>query len=84
MLITNWYVATAVDDTLVDMTDSAGNDTDPATAVNSVGGNTGNAVTASKLIFSQGGDFAGMETPDGNAHLMRQNANRSVRRRYSC
>ncbi|MCH2257809.1 MAG: flagellar hook protein FlgE [Alteromonas sp.] len=60
-----WYVATAIDDTLVDMTDSAGNNTDPATAVNSVGGNTGNAVTASKLIFSQGGDFAGMETPDG-------------------
>jgi len=64
-----WYVATAIDDTLVDMTDSAGNDTDPATAVNSVGGNTGNAVTASKLIFSQGGDFSGMETPDGNATL---------------
>ena len=60
-----WYVATAVDDTLVDMTDSTGADTDPATAVNSVGGNTGNAVTASKLIFSQGGDFSAMETPDG-------------------
>ncbi|BCO18123.1 MULTISPECIES: flagellar hook protein FlgE [unclassified Alteromonas] len=64
-----WYVATAVDDTLVDMTDSAGADTDPATAVNVVGSNTGNAVTASKLIFSQGGDFVGMETPDGTATL---------------
>ena len=64
-----WYVATAVDDTLVDMTDSTGADTDPATAVNVVGSNTGNAVTASKLIFSQGGDFVGMETPDGTATL---------------
>ena len=64
-----WYVATAVDDTLVDMTDSAGADTDPATAVNVLGTNTGNAVTASKLIFSQGGDFVGMETPDGTATL---------------
>ena len=60
-----WFVATAVDDTLVDMTDSNGLDTDPATAVNAVGANTGNAVTASKLIFSQGGDFINMETPDG-------------------
>lgn len=60
-----WYVATAVDDTLVDMTDSTGADTDPATATNTLGTNTGNAVTASKLIFSQGGDFIGMETPDG-------------------
>ena len=64
-----WYVATAVDDTLVDMTDSAGADTDPASAVNVVGTSTGNAVTASKLIFSQGGDFVGMETPDGTATL---------------
>ncbi len=48
-----WYVATAIDDTLVDMTDSAGNDTDPATAVNSVGGNTGNAVTG---ILANGSD----------------------------
>ena len=60
-----WFVATAVDDTLVDMTDSNGLDTDPATAVNALGANTGNAVTASKLIFSQGGDFINMETPDG-------------------
>ena len=64
-----WYVATAVDDTLVDMTDSTGADTDPATAVNVLGTNTGNAVTASKLIFSQGGDFVGMETPDGTPTL---------------
>ncbi|WP_420935257.1 flagellar hook protein FlgE [Alteromonas sp. A081] len=60
-----WYVATAVDGTLVDMTDSTGADTDVATAANTVGTNTGNGVTASKLIFSQGGDFIGMETPDG-------------------
>jgi flagellar hook protein FlgE len=60
-----WYVAVAIDDTLVDMTDSTGGNTDPATAVNTLGGNTGNDVTASKLIFSSGGDFTGMETPDG-------------------
>lgn len=64
-----WYVATAVDDNLVDMVDSTGADTDPATATNSVGNNTGNAVTASKLIFSQGGDFVGVETPDGLSTL---------------
>jgi len=61
-----WYVATAVDGTLVDMTDSTGANTDPATAVNVLGANSpGNEVTASKLIFSSGGDFIGMETPDG-------------------
>lgn len=61
-----WYVATAVDGTLVDMTDSTGADTDPATATNVLGTNSpGNEVTASKLIFSSGGDFIGMETPNG-------------------
>ncbi|BFT31144.1 flagellar hook protein FlgE [Alteromonas sp. D210916BOD_24] len=60
-----WFVVTAIDDTLVDMTDSTGADTDPATATHAMGANTGNDVTASKLIFSQGGDFVGMETPDG-------------------
>lgn len=64
-----WYVATAVDDNLVDMVDSTGADTDPATATNTVGTNTGNGVTASKLIFSQGGDFIGVETPDGLSTL---------------
>jgi len=64
-----WYVATAIDDNLVDMVDSTGADTDPATATNTVGTNTGNAVTASKLIFSQGGDFVGVETPDGLSTL---------------
>ncbi len=62
-----WFVATAVDDTLVDMTDATGADTDPATATNALGANTGNDVSASKLIFSAGGDFVGMETPDGTA-----------------
>lgn len=62
-----WYVATAVDDQLVDMVDETG--TVPGTPVNSVGGNTGNTVTASKLIFSSGGDFVGMETPSGNPTL---------------
>jgi len=64
-----WYVATAVDDNLIDMVDSTGADTDPATATNTVGTNTGNGVTASKLIFSQGGDFVGVETPDGLSTL---------------
>ncbi|WP_334022348.1 flagellar hook protein FlgE [Alteromonas sp. S015] len=64
-----WYVATAIDDTLVNQVDSA----DPGLplapgdpgVVNSVGTGT-NAVTASKLVFSAGGDFIAMETPDGN------------------
>jgi len=64
-----WYVATAVDDTLVNQVDSQ----DPGVplapgdpgVVNSVGTGT-NAVTASKLVFSAGGDFIAMETPDGN------------------
>ncbi|MCQ8849629.1 flagellar hook protein FlgE [Alteromonas stellipolaris] len=60
-----WYVATAVDDQLTDLVNSTGTDSDPTTAVNSLGTNTGNGVTAAKLVFSQGGDFIGIESPDG-------------------
>lgn len=60
-----WYVATSVDDNLVDMTNSDGTDSDPSLAQNSVGGNTGNHVSAAKLKFSAGGDFEGIESPDG-------------------
>ncbi|AXR05703.1 flagellar hook protein FlgE [Salinimonas sediminis] len=60
-----WYVATSVDDNLVDMTNSDGTDSDPSLALNSVGGNTGNHVSAAKLKFSAGGDFEGIESPDG-------------------
>ncbi|GEA03234.1 flagellar hook protein FlgE [Alteromonas sp. KUL17] len=67
-----WYVATAVDDTLVNQVDSA----DPGlplapgdpNVVHSVGTGS-NAVTASKLVFSAGGDFVAMETPDGSASV---------------
>lgn len=60
-----WYVATAVDDQLVDMTNADGTDSDPATATHTMGSNTGNAVSAAKLQFSQGGDFIGIESADG-------------------
>ena len=60
-----WYVATAVDDQLVDMTNSDGSNSDPTTAVHTMGTNTGNGVTAAKLQFSQGGDFIGIESADG-------------------
>ena len=60
-----WYVATAVDDQLVDMTNSDGSNSDPTTAVHTMGTSTGNAVTAAKLQFSQGGDFIGIESADG-------------------
>ena len=65
-----WYLAMAIDDTLINQVDSA----DPGLplapgdpgVVNSVG--TGaNAVTASKLVFTAGGDFTAIQTPDGIA-----------------
>lgn len=62
-----WYVATAVDDVLVDITNSDGTDSDPATATNALGTASGNAVSAAKLIFSTGGDFQAIESADGTA-----------------
>lgn len=62
-----WYVAVAVDDELVDITNADGTDADPATATNALGANTGNDVTAAKLVFDSGGDFMGIESADGNA-----------------
>ncbi len=68
--VTNeWYVVSAVDDKLVNMVNSDGNDSDVATALNTAGTNTGNPVTAAKLKFSAGGDFIGIESPDGTPQL---------------
>ncbi|WP_395344373.1 flagellar hook protein FlgE [Ningiella sp. W23] len=67
--VNEWYVAAAVDDQLVDITNSDGTDSDPATAVNSVGTDSGFAVSAAKLQFSEGGDFIGIESADGNPQL---------------
>lgn len=64
-----WYVATAVDDTLVDATNSDGTDSDPATAVNALGTNTGNSVSTAKISFSDGGDFIAIQSADGLAQL---------------
>lgn len=62
-----WYVVTAVDDQLVDQTAADGSDTTPgATGIYTAGANTGNSVTASKLIFDASGDFVGIQSPDGN------------------
>jgi flagellar hook protein FlgE len=68
-VVNEWYVATAVDDQLVDATNSDGSDSDPATAANAVGTNTGNAVSAARIAFSEGGDFIGIESADGLAQL---------------
>lgn len=68
-VVNEWYVATAVDDQLVDATNSDGSDSDPATAANAVGANTGNAVSAARIAFSEGGDFIGIESADGLAQL---------------
>ncbi len=64
-----WYVAVAVDDQLVNMTNSDGTASDTGTAANVMGTNTGNGVTAAKLRFSEGGDFIGIESADGNPQL---------------
>lgn len=64
-----WYVVTAVDDRLVDMTNADGSEADPATADNVVGLTSGFPVTAGKLIFSDGGEFTGIESADGTQPL---------------
>jgi flagellar hook protein FlgE len=67
-----WFVVTAVDDKLVNMTNSDGSDADPTTATNAAGSNTGNGVTAGKLKFSDGGEFIGIESADGNMQTDRK------------
>ncbi|GGW73384.1 flagellar hook protein FlgE [Alteromonas halophila] len=65
-----WYVATAVDDQLVDMTNADGSDSDPTTATHAIGNAAaGSEVSAAKLQFSEGGDFIGIESADGNTAL---------------
>lgn len=66
-VVNEWYVVSAVDDNLVNTTNADGTDpADPATAVNAVGQATGNAVSAAKITFSEGGDFIAIESADGN------------------
>ncbi|QPG04975.1 flagellar hook protein FlgE [Salinimonas marina] len=60
----DWYVATAVDDELVNLVNSDGTTSDPATAANAIGSGA-TAVSAAKLQFSPGGDFVGIQAPDG-------------------
>jgi len=64
-----WYVATAVDDQLVNLQNEDGTTSTPGDVnVHSLGTATGNDVTAAKLIFSDGGDFVGIENPDGSTN----------------
>jgi flagellar hook protein FlgE len=63
--VNEWFVATAVDDELVDVVNSDGSDSDPLTAVNAIGQNTGFAVSAAKITFSEGGDFTDVLAADG-------------------
>jgi flagellar hook protein FlgE len=66
LAVNEWYVATAVDDQLVDATNSDGSPSDPfAGATNTMGTNTGNGVSTAKMIFSDGGDFIRLESADG-------------------
>ncbi|WP_137167788.1 flagellar hook protein FlgE [Salinimonas lutimaris] len=61
-----WFVATSIDDEMVDMLNSDGtaaNLTDPNTI--SVGTDTGNGTAAAKMQFSPGGDFEGILSPNG-------------------
>jgi flagellar hook protein FlgE len=67
-----WYVATAVDDVLVDITNSDGSDADPATALNVVGANKDFQATAAKMRFSDGGEFIGLSSADGLMQLDRK------------
>jgi flagellar hook protein FlgE len=62
-----WVMVTSVDDQLVNLNDSNGNPLAPGAAANNAGTNTGNDVSASRLIFSSGGDFIGIESADGAA-----------------
>jgi flagellar hook protein FlgE len=64
-VVNEWYVATAIDDNLVNLTDSQGAEVLPANAVNSIGLNTGNGVSAAKITFSEGGDFTSIQSADG-------------------
>ncbi|GGD72225.1 flagellar hook protein FlgE [Lacimicrobium alkaliphilum] len=65
-----WVMVTSVDDQLVNQTASDGVTVPPlppaaGAATNFAGTNTGNGVTASRLLFSSGGDFIGIESADG-------------------
>ena len=60
-----WIIATSVDDTMVNMTDENGNEvlgTDPGALTVGSGADT---FSASKLTFSEGGDFTGIVFPSG-------------------
>jgi flagellar hook protein FlgE len=67
--VNEWHVATAVDGQLVDATNFDGTDSDPATATNAVGTNTGNGVSTAKVSFSESGDFIEIESADGLPQL---------------
>ncbi|MEM0911251.1 MAG: flagellar hook protein FlgE [Pseudomonadota bacterium] len=65
-VVNEWYVVASIDDQLVNITNADGSDPgDPLTAVNSVGTASGFPATASKIRFSEGGDFIDIESADG-------------------
>lgn len=63
--VNEWFVVSSIDDQLVNTTNADGTVPDPATAVNAVGTASGFPVTASKIKFSEGGDFIDIESADG-------------------
>ncbi|GAA0367088.1 flagellar hook protein FlgE [Bowmanella denitrificans] len=69
-----WIMLTAVDDTLVNITNDDGTTVPalpppavpgPADARNFAGTATGNPVTGARLIFGSGGDFTGIQSANG-------------------
>ncbi|QCZ94290.1 flagellar hook protein FlgE [Salinimonas iocasae] len=60
-----WYVASAVDGEMVDLVNSDGSNADPTVSTNAVGP-AGSEVAAARMRFSAGGDFIGLDAPDGN------------------
>lgn len=71
-----WYVATAIDDQLLDIADSAGGAVDTladgsggVVPTNILGANSGNPVAAAKMQFSEGGDFIGILASDNLPQL---------------
>ena len=66
---------TGIDGNLVNLarstdgSDTAVTDADVIASGNFGGTNTGNAVTGARMLFSSGGDFIGIQSPDGAAQL---------------
>ncbi len=70
-----WLMFTAIDGNLINLarstdgSDTSVTDADVVASGNFGGTNAGNPVTGARMLFSSGGDFTGIESPDGGAQL---------------